>query len=309
MIKYAYSIKKERKLMMKLFRNPYLIKIGKIMAVFILTILISGASIKHMAIQSETHIDSKYLAESSNSQVDLLLKEEEKNNIDNFINNNEEQIRFFANMFGIDYEIAIAKIREINIDPNTFNENNIGLIRDFDGNIINYNSVDRGILEFFSFLDNSFPELVNNSYRPGPNNPEYVEALIQYFSTLYNNVDHKLMLSIGAAESGYYTAKTMLYKNNIYGGMGSNGLIQYKNIEYGVWQYIKKMSEQYYDKGLNTIESIGYVFCPQMINGIKTVSSHWVSLVTKAMETYTYDIRYVSISQLNDLVNNEINEI
>ena len=60
---------------------------------------------------------------------------------------------------------------------------------------------------------------------------------------------------------------------------------------------------------LNTIESIGYVFCPQMINGIKTVSSHWVSLVTKAMETYTYDIRYVSISQLNDLVNNEINEI
>ena len=70
-----------------------------------------------------------------------------------------------------------------------------------------------------------------------------------------------------------------------------------------------KITEQYYDKGLNTIESIGYVFCPQMINGIKTVSSHWVSLVTKAMETYTYDIRYVSISQLNDLVNNEINEI
>ena len=69
------------------------------------------------------------------------------------------------------------------------------------------------------------------------------------------------------------------------------------------------MSEQYYAKGLNTIESIGYVFCPRMENGVKVASSHWISLVNKALETYNYEIRYVSISQLNDLANNEINEI
>ncbi len=292
--------------MMKLFRNPYFQKIGKIMAVFILTILVSGASIRQMVIKTETNSDTKYIAEN---QIDLILKEEENENIDTFIKDNEEQIRFFAKMFDIDYEIAIQKIREINVDASNFNEYNIGLIKDFDGNVLTYNSIDRGILEFFSSLENTNPELVTNKYQPGDKNPEYTEALVQYFSTLYDNVDYKLMLSIGAAESGYYTASTMLYKNNIYGGMGSGGLIAYKNIEYGVWQYIKKMSEQYYAKGLNTIESIGYVFCPQMINGVKTVSSHWISLVTKALETYNYEIRYVSIAQLNDLVNNEINEI
>ena len=85
-----------------------------------------------------------------------------------------------------------------------------------------------------------------------------------------------------------------------------NGLITYKNIEYGVMQYIKKMSEQYYDRGLNTVETIGYVFCPKNVNGVKTVSSHWVNLVNKALAVYNYDIRYVSVAQINDLGNNEI---
>ena len=289
--------------MMKLLKKPYLIKIGKIMAVFMLTILVSGASIKEMAVLNEANLAKKYIAEE---QVIAQNIEEPKKTVDTFIMENEEQLRFFATMFDMNYDEVITKIKEINIDPNYLNELNIGLLKDFEGNIINYNSVDRGILEFFSYLENSYPELVKTTYRPCSADREYIEGLVQYFSSLYNNVDYKLMLSIGAAESGYYTARTMLNKNNIYGGMGAGGLMGYKNIEYGVWQYIKKMSEQYYDKGLNTMESISYVFCPTNVNGVKVVSPHWLNLVSKALETYNYEIRYVSIAQLNDLINNEI---
>ena len=219
---------------MKLFRNPYFQKIGKIMAVFILTILVSGASIKQMAIKSQSNLQTKYIAENTDFQVDLRLEEEVKT-IDTFIKDNEEQIRFYANMFDIDYDTAINKLKEINSDPTLYNENNIGLLKDSFGNILSFNSIDRGILEFMSSLETTNPELVGYNYRPCANDAEYIEGLVQYFSSLYDNVDYKLMLSIGAAESGYYTASTMLYKNNIYGGMGSGGLIAYKisNMAYG----------------------------------------------------------------------------
>lgn len=293
--------------MKKILKKPNLLKLGKIIAVFVLTILVSGASLKEMVVSNKSQPEAKYVAEGTvipnKPTIEITA------NLDNFISNNEEQFRFFAKMFDMDYDTVIAKLKEINSDPNNINENNIGLLKDEAGNVINYNSIDKGILEYFIYLENTYPEMISYNYRPNNSSAEYIEGLVQYFSSIYDNVDYKLMLSIGAAESGYYTSPTMLYKNNVYGGMGSNGLITYKNIEYGVWQYIKKMSEQYYSKGLNTIESIGYVFCPKTENGVKTVSSHWIGLVNKALTTYTYDIRYVSISQLNDLINNENNEI
>ena len=290
--------------MKKILKKPLLAKIGKIMAIFILVIILSGASIKMKAKENKTNSEVKYVAPDYTRLIASV--EEKTNNLEDFLVTNEEQLRFFAYMFDMNYDGVIAKIREVNVDTNNINNENIGLLKDANGNIINYSTIDRGILEYFIYLEQNNPELISAQNRPCTETREYIEGLVEYFSFLYGNVDHKLMLSIGAAESGYYTASTMLYKNNIYGGMGGNGLIPYKNIEYGVWQYIKRMSEQYYDKGLNTIESIGYVFCPRTENGVKTVSSHWVSLVNKALATYNHDIRYVTVAQLNDLKNNEI---
>ena len=83
------------------------------------------------------------------------------------------------------------------------------------------------------------------------------------------NVDSKLLLSIGAAESGYYKVKYMLRQNNIYGGMSSKGLIKYNNIELGVLTYVRMMSKNYYARGLTNMYSIGKVYCPTYENGTK----------------------------------------
>lgn len=293
---------------MKNILNKDLIKrISQIMAIFALVLLVGKSDIVKLSSINSEKPESKLQAEDVAIQVEEQ-KEEEKETIDTFITNNEEQLRFYSNVFSINYDDAVAKLRERNANVDQLNYNNIGLIGD-ENEIYTYSSVDRGILEYFLYLEKNNPELVNKVYVPCDKDAEYIEALVEYFSSLYPNVDHKLMLSIAAAESGYFTAGGMLAKNNIYGGMGNGGLISYHNIEYGVLMYIKKMSEDYYDKGLNTKESIGYVFCPKVENGVKTVSSHWISLVNKALERYTFDLRYVSVAQLNDLNNNEINEI
>ena len=120
-------------------------------------------------------------------------------------------------------------------------------------------------------------------------NAKYVENLIIYYTkNIFTNVDTDLALSIGAAESGYYTAKYMLKCNNIYGGMGSHGLIKYRSIENGVYRYIRYLSINYISKGLTTLQSIGRVYCPTTdANGNRIASPHWISLVTRGLNHYS----------------------
>ena len=79
----------------------------------------------------------------------------------------------------------------------------------------------------------------------------------------------------------------MLRCNNIFGGMGKNGLIKYNNIEFGVLSYVRMLSTKYYQKGLSSIERIGRKYCPTYDSfGNKIASPHWVKLVQTAMKKY-----------------------
>ena len=121
------------------------------------------------------------------------------------------------------------------------------------------------------------------------------------YTKIYTNVDSSLALSIGAAESGYYKVKSMLNKNNIYGGMSSNGLIQHENIELGTLRYVRMLSKNYIEKGLTTLESIGRVYCPTTNEyGQKVASSHWINLVNTAKNKYS---KYTQNIEIKDLVN------
>ena len=134
---------------------------------------------------------------------------------------------------------------------------------------------------------------------PYTGGPDYIIDLIKYFTTIYDNVDFLTAVSIGAAESGYYKVTYMLKANNVFGGMSSKGLIKYKNIEYGVLSYIKLLSQNYYAKGLTTLESIGRVYCPSYNdNGEKVASSHWINLVTKAKDYYKDTDNYITLDML-----------
>ena len=162
-----------------------------------------------------------------------------------------------------------------------------------------YPNFEYGLIEYFYSLNKSNSKLRNVKYRPYKGNAKYVENLIRYFSSIYENVDGTTLLSIGAAESGYYKVKFMLKYNNVYGGMSSKGLIKHNNIEQGVLSYVRLMSRNYYGKGRTTLESIGQVYCPVTENGVKKASSHWLHLVTSAKKKYK---KYSSTMTLSEVM-------
>ena len=218
-----------------------------------------------------------------------LIEEKQKQEVNKFniLDAKKEEIKFFSDIFDYDYEEILEDLT--NINQNEFNEYNIGLLTDKSGNLLKYNSFEYGLIEYFYNLNNS-NKIKKPKYVPYTGDSSYIENLIIYFSTIYNNVDTKLLLSIGAAESGYYKVKYMLNYNNVYGGMSSKGLIKYNNIELGTLSYVRMMSKNYYAKGLTTKYSIGKVYCPVINNGVKNASPHWINLIDKALNKYnSYD--------------------
>jgi hypothetical protein len=240
----------------------------------------------------------KQLSSANNeNEVEAGPKEEVTvyiSNIDYYITTYAAELEFFAKTFGVDEEDILNDIRERynNNSDKEFDETNIGYLTNGKGELKTFTSVEYGIVEYFYDYIEKHPSNISTTRVPYTGNAEYVENLIIYFTThVYTNVDTSLALSIGASESGYYKAKSMLKVNNVFGGMSSNGLIKYKNIEYGVLSYIKILSEKYYDKGLNTISSIGRIYCPTYDNdGNKIASPHWINLVKTAKKKYdSYD--------------------
>ena len=219
-----------------------------------------------------------------------------------YITTYAETIKFFAQTFGVKYEDIEADLRARDeLYHDEFENTNIGYLRDAEGNIKQYDSVEYGIVEYFYDYVERNPKKVSKKRVPYSGNAKYVENLIIYYTThIYTNVDTATALSIGAAESGYYKVKYMLKCNNIYGGMSSIGLIKYKNIEYGVLSYIRLLSKNYYGKGLDTIAKIGKIYCPRYdSNGLKIASPHWISLVNKAMEKYQkYNLDIILVDML-----------
>lgn len=233
----------------------------------------------------------KLIDENKEKQTTNTKKKES-----NILNIKEKEIKFFSEIFGYNYEDVLNNLKGINNE--TYNEYNIGNIKNNKDELIKYNSFEYGLIEYFYNLNKEKSLKKTNKYVPYTGDSLYVENLIIYFSSIYDNVDSKLLLGIGAAESGYYKVKYMLRLNNIYGGMSSKGLIKYNNIELGVLTYVRMMSKNYYAKGLTNLYSIGKVYCPTYENGSKIASPHWISLINKALikyELYNYNVELKDI--------------
>lgn len=233
----------------------------------------------------------KLIDENNEKQTTNTKKKES-----NILNIKEKEIKFFSEIFGYNYEDVLNDLKGINNE--TYNEYNIGNIKNNKAELIKYNSFEYGLIEYFYNLNKEKSLKKTNKYVPYNGDSLYVENLIIYFSSIYDNVDSKLLLGIGAAESGYYKVKYMLRLNNIYGGMSSKGLIKYNNIELGVLTYVRMMSRNYYAKGLTNLYSIGKVYCPTYENGSKIASPHWISLINKALtkyELYNFNIELKDI--------------
>ena len=206
-----------------------------------------------------------------------------------FLNEYSSDISLLSKTFGLNEEEIITSLEKLyEENPDEFNNTNVGYLKDANGELKVYRSAQYGLYMYLQNYADEHPESVSKKYVGYSGNAEYVENLIIYYTkNIFTDVDTNMALSIGAAESGYYTAKYMLYCNNIYGGMGSNGLIKYRTIEEGTYRYIRYLSQNYISKGLTTLPSIGRVYCPTTdVNGNRVASPHWISLVTRAMGHY-----------------------
>ena len=234
------------------------------------------------------------------------VKDDEKiitYDLDYYIDKNIETIKFFSSIFDYKLEDVIYNLKMREKENSDFISTNIGYLKDKNGNLKVYDSFEYGLIEFFYDLNKNHKELRHVTYVPYTGSAIYVEKLIMYYTSIYTNVDRTTLLSIGAAESGYYKVKFMLKYNNVYGGMSSNGLIKHNNIELGVLSYVRMMSRNYYGKGLDNVESIGRVYCPRIIDGKKQASPHWINLVNSAKNKYK---KYTEVITIDDIINNSV---
>ena len=223
--------------------------------------------------------------------------------LDYYINQNKETIKFFAKIFDYKLENVIYDLKQREKDNDEFISTNIGYLKDKNGNLYVYDNFEYGLIEYFYDLNENHKDLRHVNYEPYTGSSDYVEKLIMYYTSIYTNVDRTTLLSIGAAESGYYKVKFMLKYNNIYGGMSSHGLIKHNNIEIGVLSYVRMMSRNYYGKGLDNPQSIGRVYCPRMVDGKKIASPHWIDLVNTAKNKYK---NYTDEITLDNITNNTV---
>ena len=219
--------------------------------------------------------------------------------IESFLEEKDDEITFFCKAFGIKKKYIVNKLTKLN-EGKEIKENNIGRLKNSKGKLRKFGSFEKGLIEYLFYYAEKNPSKVSDKYVPYDGDASYVEDLIKYYTSIYKNVDYLTAVSIGAAESGYYEVKYMLNYNNVYGGMGSNGLIRHKNIEYGVLSYIRMLSKYYYGKGLDTVEAIGKVYCPKKVNGVKVASPHWVKLVNKAKKHYKNSYEELTVMDLKE---------
>ena len=222
-------------------------------------------------------------AKITEPQSKRILTEEELLEI--YLTDNTETINFFANVFQIDQNTLMDKLRLEYKNINLLNSTNLGYT----------------LSEYLLVLEDNEKELFGNRVVPCYETKEYMVALLKYFSNIYSNVDFSIAAAIAQIESGY-TAQSMLNKNNIFGGMSGGGLIKYKNIEYGILSYIKLLSDGYFGKGLTTVEDIGRVYNPTINeNGVKIAKPSWVSKVNNALSEFTGLDTTMDIATLNSL--------
>ena len=210
--------------------------------------------------------------------------------LDDYITTYLDDIEFLSYTLSVDHEDIIKSLYEQYekyYDTYGFDETNVGYLLNADGTMNSYDNAKYGLVEYIYDYVDKYPEKQTTRRVAYTDDALYVENLIRYYTSIYNNVDTNLALSIGAAESGYYKVKYMLSAGNVYGGMSGGKLIHYNNIEIGVLSYVRLLSKSYFGKGLKTVQSIGYKYNPIIDeNGNKIASPHWVGLVNTAMKHY-----------------------
>lgn len=97
-----------------------------------------------------------------------------------------------------------------------------------------------------------------------------------------------LLVAISKHETGNWTSKAFKEKNNFGGIMSSSTgeLKIYKTQNEGLEGFVNLLKNNYFGKGLNTIEKIGAKYCPVGSKNDTGVNKYWVPNVTQFYNEY-----------------------
>ena len=96
-----------------------------------------------------------------------------------------------------------------------------------------------------------------------------------------------IVVSISRHETGKWTSKAFLNKNNLGGIMCSTGLKSYSSLDEGIDAFVSLLKNRYFDRGLDTIEKIQPVYCPVgATNDPHNLNQYWLPTVTKYYNEY-----------------------
>lgn len=246
--------------------KDYVLKNRKGLLLVLIGILVTGLIEIANFKQKEQLYESLSYSILENAEMKVVTEEEKKIN---FFNINKEKISFYAKAFRIDNDAFTNLLKEHFSDLKLEEETNI----------------DKTLIDYLFTLEKENSTLFNKDIVNDNQSKEYMISLINYFTTIYPDVDFKISAAIAEIESGY-RSKYMLKCNNIFGGMASGKLIKYRTIEYGILKYIKLLNDSYFQKGLTTAEKIGRKYNPVMTENGKIASPSWVTNVNKAIKKY-----------------------
>ena len=96
-----------------------------------------------------------------------------------------------------------------------------------------------------------------------------------------------LILAISKHETGKWQSNAFKTKNNLGGIMCNSGLKQYKTQDEGVDAFVNLLKNRYFNKGLDSVEKIGDVYCPiGADNDPYNVNQYWIPNVTRYFDDY-----------------------
>jgi hypothetical protein len=226
------------------------------------------------------------------SSVDYSLTDD----INNFVNNNYDIFKFYADTFEINIE-------DIKNELILSNANKVFNSYDIANSGITYASLDKNLIDYLFDLEELKPNLFQKKHYDGNKySKEYIYSLLKYYTNIYDDVDYRTLAGITYIETGNLSSQSMLKYNNIFGAMNNGNLINYKNMSYGILTYVKLMNDKYYGQGLNTLESIGQKFNP-VINkyGKKIANPNWVSDIKSVLNKIDSNISTKTILELNSI--------
>lgn len=113
-----------------------------------------------------------------------------------------------------------------------------------------------------------------------------------YYKAIEENLTHKqalIVIAISKHETGNWTSKLYKNKNNWGGNYNSSieDFYRFDSKEEGLEYFIRNLKKGYFDKGRNTIEDIGYKYCPVGAkNDPNGLNKNWIPKVTEYYNDY-----------------------